>query len=155
MQQWSIHCNPRSKPCLDCSAATGVRLVENALEQGCEACLGSLLYPMLSGHGESVLLSVIHEGSAAGMVIYCSVIDEWLSVCAAVALAKALCGFNCKLYGQLQCFLQAHVALPSDASGVVRQQLCPLLNENNKMCNRSWSVIAYSPFMCTSTHVTL
>ena len=54
--------------------------------------MGSLLYPMLSGHGESVFVSVVHEGS--DMAVYCFAIDDWLSVClSAVALAKALCGF--------------------------------------------------------------
>ena len=47
---------------------------------------------MLSGHGESVFVSVMHEGS--DMAVYCFAIDDWLSVCAAVALAKALCGFD-------------------------------------------------------------
>ena len=27
------------------------------------------------------------------MAVYCFAVDDWLSVCAAVALAKALCGF--------------------------------------------------------------
>ena len=42
---------------------------------------------MLSGQGEGVLVSVMHEGS--GMAAHCSAIDDWLSVCADVALAKA------------------------------------------------------------------
>ena len=91
------------------------------------------MYPMLSGHGESVLVSVMHEGS--GMAVYCSAIDEWLSVCAAIALAKALRGFVCLFYSQSKCFLQAHVALPNAATGAVTQQLCPLMNES-KMCKR-------------------
>ena len=88
---------------------------------------------MLSGHGESVIVSVMHEGS--GMAMYCSAIDKWLSVCAAVALAKALRGFACLFYCQSKCFLQAHVALPNAATEAVTQQLCPLMNEN-KMCKR-------------------
>ena len=58
---------------------------------------------MLSGHGESVFVSVMHEGS--GMAVYCFAIDDWLSVCAAVALAKALCSFDFLLHNQLKCFL--------------------------------------------------
>ena len=104
---------------------------------------------MLSGHGESfrtrILVSVMHGRS--GVAVYCSAIDEWLSVCAAVALAKALCGFACSLYSQLKCFLQAHDALPNVASGVVTQQLCSLTHEN-KMCNRWRSIIACNPFLC-------
>ena len=34
---------------------------------------------MLSGHRESVFVSVMHEGS--GMAVYCFAIDDWLSVC--------------------------------------------------------------------------
>ena len=58
---------------------------------------------MLSGHAESFLVAVMHEGS--GMAVCGSASDDWLSVCAAVALAKALCGFDFSLYNQLKCFL--------------------------------------------------
>ena len=51
------------------------------------------MYSMLYGHGESVFVSVMHEGS--DMAVYCFATDDWLSVClSAVALAKALCGFD-------------------------------------------------------------
>ena len=41
---------------------------------------------MLSGHGESVFVSVMHEGS--DMAVYCFAIDDWLSVCQLSLLPK-------------------------------------------------------------------
>ena len=41
---------------------------------------------MLSGHGESVFVSVMLEGS--DMAVYCFAIDDWLSVCQLSLLPK-------------------------------------------------------------------
>ena len=41
---------------------------------------------MLSGHGESVFVSVMHEGS--DMAVYYFAIDDWLSVCQLSLLPK-------------------------------------------------------------------
>ena len=108
---------------------------------------------MLSGHGESVFVSVMHEGS--GMAVYCFAIDDWLSVCAAVALTKALCSFYFSLYNQLEVFSLGSCCCAQCCQWVGHTAAVSLFEQEQDVQEILFSHFLQPPCMCGLTGMTL